>query len=98
MAAHARDVNILIWTSRKSVGRGINDRAKVHGEGTRADGRRFGYSAHIDLIVWLRDPKMLGAGRRSREPTIWLRLANYLDLRPSARVTSPWTMTRSFVP
>ena len=40
LAAHARDVNILIWTSRKSVGHGINDRVMVHGEGTRADGRR----------------------------------------------------------
>ena len=40
MAAHARDVNILIWTSRKSVDHGTNDRVMVHGEGTRADGRR----------------------------------------------------------
>ena len=40
LAAHARDANILIWTSRKSVGHKINDRVMVHGEGTRADGRR----------------------------------------------------------
>ncbi|CAH0375526.1 unnamed protein product, partial [Pelagomonas calceolata] len=40
LAAHARDVNIFIWTSRKSVGHGKNDRVMVHGEGTRADGRR----------------------------------------------------------
>ena len=43
MAAHARDVNILIWTSRKSVGVKTNDRAMVHGDGTRADGRRSRY-------------------------------------------------------
>ena len=41
MAAHARDVNICIWTSRKSVDHGTNDRVMVHGDGTRADGRRF---------------------------------------------------------
>jgi hypothetical protein len=41
LAAHARDVNILIWTSRKSVDHETNDRAMVHGDGTRADGRRF---------------------------------------------------------
>jgi len=39
-AYHARDVNILIWTSRKSVDHGTNDRVMVHGDGTRADGRR----------------------------------------------------------
>ena len=39
-AAHARDVNILIWTSRKSVDHGTNDRVMIHGDGTRADGRR----------------------------------------------------------
>ena len=36
----ARDVNILIWTSRKSIDHGTNDRVMVHGDGTRADGRR----------------------------------------------------------
>ena len=41
MAAHARDVNIFIWTSRKSVDHGTNDRVMVHGDGTRAAGRRF---------------------------------------------------------
>ena len=40
-AAHARDVNILIWTSRKSVDHETNDRVVVHGDGTRAAGRRF---------------------------------------------------------
>ncbi len=39
-AAHARDVNIFIWTSLKSVGHETNDRVMVHGDGTRADGRR----------------------------------------------------------
>ena len=34
-------MNIFIWTSRKSVGHETNDRVMVHGEGTRADGRRF---------------------------------------------------------
>ena len=45
-----------------------------------------------------RDPKMLGAGRRSCGPNISLILADYLDLRSSARVPSPWTITRSFFP
>ena len=51
MAAHARDVNILIWTPRKSVGHGTNDRVMVHGDGTRADGRRSEYFARISQIV-----------------------------------------------
>jgi hypothetical protein len=34
-------VNILIWTARKSVGHETNDRVMVHGDGTRADGRRY---------------------------------------------------------
>ena len=55
MAAHARDVNIFIWTSRKSVGYGTNDRVRVHGEGTRADGRRSGFKAHLIEIVGARD-------------------------------------------
>ena len=55
MAAHARDVNILIWTSRKSVGHETNDRVMVHGEGTRADGRRFGSGAQMNQIVGSRD-------------------------------------------
>ena len=37
---YARDVNIFIWSSRKSVGHKINDRFMVHGKGTRADGPR----------------------------------------------------------
>ena len=55
MAAHARDVNIFIWTSRKSVGHETNDRVMVHGEGTRADGRRFGSGAQMNQIVGSRD-------------------------------------------
>ena len=47
MAAHARDVNILIWTSRKSVDHKTNDLSKVHGDGTRADGRRSGSGAPL---------------------------------------------------
>ena len=50
-AAHARDVNICIWTSRKSIDHERNDRAKVHGDGTRADGRRSVYFAKISEIV-----------------------------------------------
>ena len=65
MAAHARDVNIFIWTSRKSVGHEINDRVMVHGEGTRADGRRSGYFAQINKIAGSRRgrpaPSMLGS-------------------------------------
>jgi len=51
LAAHTRDVNIFIWTSRKSVGHGTNDRVMVHGDGTRADGRRSGIYAPINEIV-----------------------------------------------
>ena len=63
--------------------------------------RRFGYrtghpkrlSGHTFDLLFQRLP----AADRSRGPTISHRRANYLDLRPSARVSSPWTMTRSFV-
>ena len=55
MAAHARDVNIFIWTSRKSVGHETNDRVMVHGDGTRADGRRFKQFANLSQIVGSRD-------------------------------------------
>ena len=50
-AAHARDVNILIWTPRKSVGHETNDRVMVHGDGTRADGRRSKQFAKMNKIV-----------------------------------------------
>ena len=56
-AAHARDVNILIWTSRKSADHGTNDRVMVHGDGRRADGRRFMCRGHFKqdrgLASWL---------------------------------------------
>ena len=65
MAAHAWDVNILIWTSRKSVGHETNDRVMVHGDGTRADGRRPRFFAHISQIMGSRDrrpaPSILGS-------------------------------------
>ena len=60
-AAHARDVNILIWTSRKSVDHETNDRVMVHGDGTRADGRRSGVAPHISEIRWSRDQQGAGA-------------------------------------
>jgi len=60
LAAHARDVNIFIWTARKSVDHETNDRVMVHGDGTRADGRRFRCKAHLSEIV---DPEdRVGAG------------------------------------
>ena len=55
MAAHARDVNILIWTSRKSVDHETNDRVMVHGDGTRADGRRFSLETESGEMVRSRD-------------------------------------------
>ena len=55
MAAHARDVNIFIWTSRKSVDHETNDRVMVHGDVTRADGRRSGSGARYSQIVGSRD-------------------------------------------
>ena len=65
MAAHARDVNILIWTSHKSVGHETNDRVMVHGDGTRADGRRSGSGAKYSQIVGSRvrrpAPSILGS-------------------------------------
>ena len=63
MAAHARDVNIFIWTSRKSVGHETNDRVMVHGDGTRADGRRFKSGANSRQIV--------GSGDRRPAPSIF---------------------------
>ena len=65
LAAHVRHVNILIWTSRKSVGHGTNDRVMVHGDGTRADGRRFGCEARFGEMLGPRDrrpaPSILGS-------------------------------------
>ena len=62
MAAHAREVNILIWTALKSVGHGTNDRVMVHGDGTRADGRRSEPGADLNEIV--------GPGNRRPAPSI----------------------------
>ena len=62
MAAHARDVNILIWTPRKSIDHGTNDRVMVHGDGTRADGRRSEQFAHMI--------EMLGPRVRRPAPSI----------------------------
>ena len=50
-ADHARDVNILIWTSRKSVDHGKNDRVMIHGDVTRADGRRSKYFVHMSEMM-----------------------------------------------
>ena len=78
MAAHARDVNILIWTSRKSVGHETNDRVMVHGDGTRADGRRSGFKAHLSEIVEPED--RVGAGEfGNRKSNVGHAQAGYLD-------------------
>ena len=61
MAAHARDVNIFIWTSCKSAGHETNDRVMVHGDGTRADGRRSRSGAKIKEIVGPQDQRGAGA-------------------------------------
>jgi hypothetical protein len=66
LAAHARDVNILIWTSRKSVDHGTNDRVMVHGNGTRAAGRRSEPGAQIDEILGSRDGQAAGSFRNKK--------------------------------
>jgi hypothetical protein len=58
LAAHARDVNIFIWTPRKSVNGETNDRVMIHGDVTRADGRRSGFKAHLIEIVGSRDRRL----------------------------------------
>ena len=83
MAAHARDVNILIWTSRKSVGHGTNDRVMVHGEGTRADGRRFGSGAQMNQIVGSRDRRGARSISGSRSNVVHAQ-ASYLA-RPTTK-------------
>ena len=67
LAAHARDVNIFIWTSRKSVDHGTNDRVMVHGDGTRADGRRSEPGAQINKM-WARELALPGGAFGSRNP------------------------------
>ena len=64
MAAHAGDVNIFIWTSRKSVDYETNDRVTVHGDGTRADGRSFMSCARIDEIARSRIGRAAGSLRK----------------------------------
>ena len=63
--------------------------------------RRFGCGTGqitgLGAYYIARDPTMLRAARPTPEPTILLKRASGSDLRPSARVPSPWTMTRSFV-
>ena len=56
-------MNIFIWTSRKSVDHETNDLIKVHGDGTRADGRRFMCRAYLSEIV--------GARARRSAPSIF---------------------------
>ena len=54
-------MNIFIWTSRKSVDHETNDRIMVHGDGTRAAGRRSKYFALLCEILGAR----VGVARRS---------------------------------
>ena len=58
-------MNILIWTSRKSVDHGINDRVMVHGDGTRADALMSVWFAQIGEMVRSRvrrpAPSILGS-------------------------------------
>ena len=82
MAAHARDVNIFIWTSRKSVDHETNDRAMVHGDGTRADGRRFEPGAQIKEILGSR----VGVARRS----LRMKKSNVVHVQPG-RMARPTT-------
>ena len=81
---YAWDVNIFIWTSRKSVGHGTNDRVMVHGDGTRADGRRSGYGAQMNEIMGARDRR--GASwKRDRSFNVVVIQAGYLA-RPRTKV------------
>ena len=83
MAAHARDVNILIWTPRKSVGHEINDRIMIHGDGTQADGRRSGFKAHLSEMLGSRDRQGAGAFG-NRKSNVGHAQANYLA-RPTTK-------------
>ena len=77
MAAHAWDANIFIWTSRKSVGHETNDRVMVHGDDTRADGRRSVFFAHISEMLRPRDGR--GASwKRERSSNVVVAQAGYL--------------------
>ena len=83
MAAHARDVNIFIWTSRKSVDHETNDRVMVHGDGTRADGRRSGCYALFNEMLGSRDRQGAGAFG-NRKSNVGHAQANYLG-RPRTK-------------
>ena len=54
-------MNIFIWSSRKSVDHETNDRVMVHGDGTRADGRRFRSEAKISEMWQPQDQRGAGA-------------------------------------
>jgi len=79
------------WIAPRPVSCEINSRFRRFGYGT-------GHITGLDVYQIARDPTMLRAARPSREPTIWFIWARDPDLRPSARVPSPWTLMRSFVP
>ena len=70
-------MNILIWTARKSVGHGTNDLIMVHGDGTRADGRRSKQLASISEMVGPRDQRGAGAFG-NRKSNVGHAQANYL--------------------
>ena len=90
MAAHARDVNILIWTSRKSVGHETNDRVMIHGKGTRADGRRSKIYARINKILGSQG----GRGARS----LRIKKSNVVDVQAGylARLVTEAPETRIY--
>ena len=83
-------MNILIWTSRKSVGHETNDRVMVHGDGTRADGRRFRLRAHLSQIVGLR-VRQGASWKRDRSFNVVVIQAGYL-----ARTTTEAPKTRIY--
>ena len=62
LAAHAR--SWFIWTSRKSVDHGTNDRVMAHGDVTRADGRRSGYVPIVEIVGSQVDDQRVGNGVR----------------------------------
>ena len=75
-------MNICIWTSRKSVDNETNDRVMVHGDGTRADGRRFDPGAQIKEILGAR----VGVARRS----LRMKKSNVVHVQPG-RMARPTT-------